>query len=106
MKAVRVGLTPTPCSTTREPGISPAATSQNAAALKSPGMSMSSGSRRVVGSTCTRSPSTTMAAPIAWSISSVWSLRLDRLDDRVVPSANSAAMRIADFTCALGYAIV
>ena len=57
-------------------------------------------------STRTRSPSTATVAPIAWSISSVWSLVFTGSTTEVASSAKSAARRIADFTCALGMAIV
>ena len=70
-KAVRVGFRPTSRMRIREPAMSPPATSQKLAALRSPGMASARGRSRAARSTRTPFPFGVTGAPIARSIRSV-----------------------------------
>jgi len=83
-------------------GRAAASARKNAADEKSPGTSISSGSSRSHGATVTAGPETSIRAPIARSIRSVWS-RVSVFSITVTgPLARSPASNRADFTCADG----
>ena len=95
----RVGLMPTPESLISALGCIAPATSQNAAPLMSPGTEMSTGcsSERA---TVTLSPFTSIFAPIADIMRSVWSRDIAGCLTVVSPSAWMPAMSRLDFTWA------
>ena len=100
-KPLRVQLTPTPRSTSREPGTSTPAAMANAALDASPGTTISSSVSSSVPATVTWRPLRCTVTPAAASIRSVWS-RLGAGSDTVVaPSAARAASSTHDLTCAL-----
>ena len=105
MNLMRVGLMPAFRIRSRDRDTSPPATSQKLAALRSPGISMSSGERRSAGDTWTWRPSAPTEAPIAASISSVWLRVATGSTTLVRPEAKRPATRSADFTCALATGI-
>ena len=111
MTARRVGLTPTSWMTSSASGWTAPATSQNAAAETSPG-TCSSIAATALPPSLSRPPShrppsvRSTGTPRARSIRSVWSRVATASRTVVRPSARSPASRIADFTCALGTAVV
>ena len=115
MTARRVGLTPTPSSTSSASGWAAPATSQKAAAEMSPGTASSSGRTTWPPAIDTRwapslppppTASDATSTPRARSIRSVWSRVAVASVTDVTPSAARPASRMADFTWALGTAVV
>ena len=111
MTARRVGLTPTSWMTSSASGWIAPATSQNAAAETSPGTCSAIAATALPPSTVQATePSAasvrSTGTPRARSIRSVWSRVATASRTVVRPSARSPASRIADFTCALGTAVV
>ena len=101
-RPVRVGFIPTLVNNTSLSGMIVAATSKNAAELKSPGTSTTAGACRLLtGFTVTARPSRNTGAPNWPNIRSVWSR--DRYGSVIVvgEAAYKAANMIADFTWAL-----
>ncbi len=97
-----MGLTPTSLRLISASGWRAPATSQKAAALKSPGTRRLSGVRSWLSGDRRRAfPSSLRSAPIARSIRSVWSRDRAGSSSVVSPSAWSPASRSADFTWAL-----
>ena len=96
---MRVQLTPTSSSTSREPGTSSAAAAWNAIEEGSPGTWMSSTSSSSCGCTVTVAPSRSTRAPAWRSIRSVWSRVGAGSVTLVAPDASRPANRTHDLTC-------
>ncbi len=103
-KAIRVGLSARPSTTSSEPGVIAAATTQNAADDGSPGTENSSGPGAPAVTRTARSSTRTTGAPRAPSMRSVWSRLAAGSAISVVPVACSPARIRAVFTCALATA--
>ena len=97
---VRRGFTPTSGIRISDPGTIAAPAIQNAAALASPGADTSKGRSAAPGRTVILGPSTSISAPIAASIRSVWSRDGPGSSIVLAPSARSAASSTALLTCA------
>ena len=99
-KPTRVQFTPTPSSTSREPGTSIAAAAWKAIDDGSPGTSMWSISSSSCGCTVTVAPSRSTRAPACSSIRSVWSRVGAGSVTLVAPDASSPANSTHDLICA------
>ena len=97
---VRVGLTPTPCMVSSEPGTIAPATRKNAAEEMSPGMVMSTACRSSGGLRVIILPWVSISTPSVRNIRSVWSREGAGSMTVVCPSAYRPASRMALLSCA------
>ena len=97
-----MGFSPTPSTTTSEPGVTRAATRKKAAEEKSPGTTRSLAGKGPVRQVRTLLPSTSKGRPKWRKSLSVWSRVGVGSSTSVTPSAKRPARRRALFTWALG----